>query len=81
MRIKTLLRTAQAVCFDVDSTVIPEEGIDQLAAFQGAGAAVAEWTAKYVAIDIISTYTSSHFSMIVALHAGQWVGRCCFKMH
>lgn len=46
VKIKTLLRTAQAVCFDVDSTVIPEEGIDQLAEFQGAGAAVAEWTAK-----------------------------------
>lgn len=44
--VKTILRTAQAVCFDVDSTVIPEEGIDQLAEFQGAGAAVAEWTKK-----------------------------------
>lgn len=26
-----ILRTCQAVCFDVDSTVIPEEGIDELA--------------------------------------------------
>ena len=37
---------AQAVCFDVDSTVIQEEGIDVLAAHCGAGEAVAEWTSK-----------------------------------
>ena len=41
-----ILLKAQAVCFDVDSTVIPEEGIDELASFQGAGEAVAEWTAR-----------------------------------
>lgn len=35
---------AQAVCFDVDSTVIMEEGIDVLADFKGAGKAVAELT-------------------------------------
>ena len=39
---------AHAVCFDVDSTVITEEGIDVLAEFNGAGAAVAEWTRKFV---------------------------------
>lgn len=39
-----ILRTCQAVCFDVDSTVIPEEGIDELAAFKGVGDAVADWT-------------------------------------
>ena len=37
---------AQAVCFDVDSTVIQEEGIDKLAESCGAGEAVAEWTSK-----------------------------------
>ena len=42
------LRHANAVCFDVDSTVITEEGIDVLAEFNGAGAAVAEWTRKLV---------------------------------
>ena len=36
---------AQAVCFDVDSTVIMEEGIDVLAAYKGAGEAVAALTA------------------------------------
>jgi len=41
---KTAFRRAQAVCFDVDSTVIMEEGIDVLADFKGAGAAVAELT-------------------------------------
>lgn len=39
-----LFKRAQAVCFDVDSTVIQEEGIDVLADFKGAGAAVAELT-------------------------------------
>lgn len=50
-------RQAEAVCFDVDSTVIQEEGIDELAKFCGKGAEVqAMWvllnkvyvlTAKY----------------------------------
>ena len=39
------LYTADAVCFDVDSTVIDEEGIDVLADFLGKGKAVAELTA------------------------------------
>ncbi|XP_019710005.1 phosphoserine phosphatase, chloroplastic isoform X2 [Elaeis guineensis] len=37
---------ADAVCFDVDSTVCLDEGIDELADFCGAGRAVAEWTTK-----------------------------------
>nr|CAB3492078.1 unnamed protein product [Digitaria exilis] len=40
------LCNADAVCFDVDSTVILDEGIDELADFCGAGKAVAEWTAE-----------------------------------
>ncbi|KAI4365857.1 hypothetical protein MLD38_021805 [Melastoma candidum] len=39
-------RNADAVCFDVDSTVCVDEGIDELAEFCGAGKAVAEWTAR-----------------------------------
>ncbi|KAM7279235.1 hypothetical protein ACFE04_006369 [Oxalis oulophora] len=39
-------RKADAVCFDVDSTVCVDEGIDELAEFCGAGTAVAEWTAR-----------------------------------
>ena len=38
--------TFDNLCFDVDSTVIDEEGIDVLAAHNGAGEAVAEWTRK-----------------------------------
>lgn len=34
------------MCFDVDSTVCVDEGIDELAEFCGAGKAVAEWTAR-----------------------------------
>lgn len=40
-------RNAHAVCFDVDSTVCEDEGIDELAAFCGAGEAVAAWTARF----------------------------------
>ncbi|XP_076837714.1 phosphoserine phosphatase [Brachyhypopomus gauderio] len=43
---KAVFRAAQAVCFDVDSTVIKEEGIDELAKFCGVGDAVAEMTRK-----------------------------------
>ncbi|KAJ6851532.1 phosphoserine phosphatase, chloroplastic-like [Iris pallida] len=39
-------RNVDAVCFDVDSTVCLDEGIDELADFCGAGKAVAEWTNK-----------------------------------
>jgi len=50
-----ILRTCQAVCFDVDSTVIPEEGIDELAAFKGVGEAVADLTKKYALCNLSST--------------------------
>jgi len=39
------VRDAQAVCFDVDSTVITSEGIDDLAAYLGCGEKVAKLTA------------------------------------
>ncbi|XP_051116676.1 phosphoserine phosphatase, chloroplastic [Andrographis paniculata] len=38
--------SSDAVCFDVDSTVCVDEGIDELAEFCGAGQAVADWTAR-----------------------------------
>ena len=40
---KTVWRKADAVCFDVDSTVIMDEGIDELAAFCGRGEEVKQW--------------------------------------
>ncbi|KAM6946452.1 phosphoserine phosphatase [Aplochiton taeniatus] len=43
---KEIFRSAEAVCFDVDSTVIKEEGIDELAKFCGVGDAVTEMTRK-----------------------------------
>lgn len=43
---KEALRRADAVCFDFDSTIIMEEGIDELAKFCGKGQAVAEWTRR-----------------------------------
>lgn len=39
---KATFRAADAVCFDVDSTVIKEEGIDELAKFCGVGDTVTE---------------------------------------
>eukprot|EP00730_Choanoeca_flexa_P000120 TRINITY_DN10052_c0_g2_i1.p1 TRINITY_DN10052_c0_g2~~TRINITY_DN10052_c0_g2_i1.p1 ORF type:complete len:224 (+),score=48.82 TRINITY_DN10052_c0_g2_i1:1-672(+) len=44
--IKTTWQSCKAVCFDVDSTVCQDEGIDKLAAHCGVGQAVAEWTNK-----------------------------------
>ncbi|KAF0742581.1 hypothetical protein Ae201684_002482 [Aphanomyces euteiches] len=43
---RTTWQQAQAVCFDVDSTVCSEEGIDVLAAYCGQGERVAAWTTK-----------------------------------
>lgn len=40
------LKAADAVCFDVDSTVICKEGIDELAAYLGVGEQVAALTAS-----------------------------------
>lgn len=40
-------KNADAVCFDVDSTVCEDEGIDELAEFCGAGEIVSQWTRKY----------------------------------
>ena len=47
-----LWRNANAVCFDVDSTVCVDEGIDELAEFCGAGKAVAEWTARSTSLSL-----------------------------
>ena len=41
---KEIIGTADIVCFDVDSTVILEEGIDELAEFCGKGQEVAKLT-------------------------------------
>eukprot|EP00640_Fibrocapsa_japonica_P000425 CAMPEP_0113938178 /NCGR_PEP_ID=MMETSP1339-20121228/4591_1 /TAXON_ID=94617 /ORGANISM="Fibrocapsa japonica" /LENGTH=240 /DNA_ID=CAMNT_0000941167 /DNA_START=158 /DNA_END=880 /DNA_ORIENTATION=+ /assembly_acc=CAM_ASM_000762 len=45
-RARKALLEADAVCFDVDSTVIQEEGIDVLAEYCGAGEKVAELTSR-----------------------------------
>jgi phosphoserine phosphatase len=44
-RVRALWREARAVCFDVDSTVCMDEGIDILAAVAGKGTAIAALTA------------------------------------
>jgi len=50
---KEVFRRAEAVFFDVDSTVIKEEGIDELAKFCGVGDAVAE---MYVNVTVFWYY-------------------------
>ena len=42
-QLKEIWKTSDAVCFDVDSTVVEEEGIDELAEFCGVGEAVKQW--------------------------------------
>lgn len=41
MEIQKILKQADVVCFDVDSTIIKEEGIDELAKFCNKGDEVA----------------------------------------
>lgn len=45
--VRRMIRSAQLVCFDVDSTVITEEGIDKLAEFKGVGQQVSDLTKRY----------------------------------
>lgn len=49
-KIKNILRTADAVTFDVDSTVITEEAIDELANFCGKGKEITELYVTLVSI-------------------------------
>ncbi|KAL6780966.1 hypothetical protein ACKKBG_A09215 [Auxenochlorella protothecoides x Auxenochlorella symbiontica] len=44
--VATVLKTADAICFDVDSTFCEDESIDELAAFIGVGEAIATMTAQ-----------------------------------
>lgn len=44
--VQRIFRSADAVCFDVDSTVCEDEAIDELANFCGVGPQVAQWTKK-----------------------------------
>ena len=39
--VKAVWRQCDAVCFDVDSTVLKEEGLDELARFLGKGEEIA----------------------------------------
>ncbi|CAG2068637.1 unnamed protein product [Timema podura] len=70
--VQVLWKNADAICFDVDSTIIQDEAIDELAKFCGRGADVAKihiisvgmqyvlgiegWGAQYLS----TNYASSH---------------------
>lgn len=81
---------ANAVCFDVDSTVITEEGIDVLAEFNGAGAAVADWTRKLVLSILLVSLLSCRIHVLICLvldlkfksygWSGPLPGRACSKV-
>ena len=43
---RRLWGSADCVCFDVDSTVCQDEGLDELAEFCGVGDNVKQWTKK-----------------------------------
>lgn len=51
LKAREIWRCADAVCFDVDSTLTKEEGIDKIAEHCGAGEKVAEWC---VCVDVRS---------------------------
>ncbi|XP_067929985.1 phosphoserine phosphatase-like [Watersipora subatra] len=44
--VKAIWRKCDAVCFDVDSTVLAEEGLDELARFMGKGDEIAKLTSQ-----------------------------------
>lgn len=64
-RTQELFRRADAVCLDVDSTVIREEGIDELAKFCGVGDAVTEMSVTRL------SHTNTKHSRVCSL-----VSRC-----
>ncbi|KAA0150120.1 hypothetical protein FNF28_07291 [Cafeteria roenbergensis] len=53
---KLAFQEADAVCFDVDSTVVTTEGVDEFAAFLGVGDKVAELTASAMNGDMKGTH-------------------------
>jgi phosphoserine phosphatase len=52
IRAMEMLSIADAVCFDVDSTVVDEEGIDVLAETLGKGPEVSAWTTRAMGGDV-----------------------------
>jgi phosphoserine phosphatase len=73
------LYTADAVCFDVDSTVIAEEGIDVLAAYLGKGDAVAELTKS--AMDGNTKFQDALAARLALMEPGKQQILECLKAH
>ena len=55
-RVKAIWKAADCVCFDVDSTVTIDEGIDKLAEFLGKGDEVAALWVKHTCDIILSNF-------------------------
>lgn len=58
--VRDIWRKADAVCFDVDSTVCKDEGIDELAEYCGVGEQVRAWTLKAMGGDVPFREALSH---------------------
>ncbi|GJW07712.1 phosphoserine phosphatase, chloroplastic [Tanacetum coccineum] len=54
-KVLDLWEKVNVVCFDADSTVCTDKGIDELAEFCGVGKVVSEWTVK-CALELHSKY-------------------------
>lgn len=77
--IRALWASAKAVCFDVDSTVSPDEGIDVLAAQAGVGAQVAELTRNAMGGSVL--FQDALKARLALIRPSQQLIADCLKAH
>jgi hypothetical protein len=70
--VKDILRKTKAVCFDVDSTVSMDEGIDVLAEFAGCGQAVTDLTKRRVMGNLSIYFVCT---IVIFLLTERWEGK------
>lgn len=76
---KGIWKRAQAVCFDVDSTVATEEGIEVLAEYCGAGAAVRDWTNRAMGGEV--PFRKSLVARLDLMRPSEAILQTCLKEH
>ena len=77
--IRALWRSAQAVCFDVDSTVSPDEGIDVLAAHAGVGEQVAALTRSAMGGNVL--FQDALRARLELIHPSRQLVESCLAAH
>uniref|UniRef100_H2PP41 Phosphoserine phosphatase n=1 Tax=Pongo abelii TaxID=9601 RepID=H2PP41_PONAB len=79
--LRKLFPSADAVCFDVDSTVIREEGTDELAQMCGIEDAASEIpeAVRHVNLKDIGTGWPDYWVSLPG-HSEPWVGQCLSKL-